>query len=213
MGKTDPSGLWCPQPNMLSAGGGSQTDFFSITSLSAQRAFAGMGLAVSAGLVSRFNYYNLDKITFDTSTGKILSTVHVGEFAVPSSVGLMLDYHTALSDRSPGAAFGWGTYAYFKGKKNGIAQNTRGDFKNANLYPMPSGITLRQQRQLTKLLDHGGNFHGGMIADGFGTRYGENWLIGSVAKSLSGHDFEWDDTTGQTFFSAGWQYANNMDPN
>ena len=213
MGKTDPSGLWCPQPNMLSASGGNQSDLFSITSLSAERAFAGMGLAVSAGLVSRFNYYNLDKITYDTVTKNIISIVHIGEFAVPSSVGLMLDYHTALSDRSPGAAFGWGTYSYFKGKKNGIAQNTRGDFKNAKIYPMPPGITLRQRNQLTKLLDHGGNFHGGMIADGFGTRYGENWLIGSVAKSLSSHDIEWDDTTGQTFFSAGWQYANNMDPN
>ena len=78
----------------------------------------------------------------------------------------------------------------------------------ANIHP-----SEETKKNLQKLLDHGGNFNGGMVAEGLETFAQENPLIGAAAKSRSDNRLETDDATGQGIFNTGWQFAQQSDPN
>lgn len=204
--------------NEIDPSGLGQNTAYSLDPISAAQAFAGMfsHTTLNPVLTTNYQYYSVSTIIWDTTTNKIIKIVSLGYIAVPNRVNLLVNYQIALSDRSPDATYSkTNTEAYFRGKKNGIAENTKGDFKkNGKLYPLPSNLTPRLKNQLVKLLDHGGNFNGGMVAEGYGTMAWENELIGGYAKAKSDHVLiEPDDRTGQSFFSAGWNYAKNMDPN
>ena len=173
-----------------------------------------MGLSLSSNLDTQYKFYDVNKVTWNKSTGQIISSVYQFTFAIPIGVNLAQNYQKAYSDRRGDASYKKSvTEAYFMGSKgNGIGEGTTGDFKNPKKYPLPSGLPSRVQNQLTKLLDHGGNFNGGIVAEGYGTFASESELIGGYAKyELTGH-VQLDDRTGQGIFQVGWIYGHNMDP-
>ena len=220
MDGADPSGLSPdPNPEEWSITGGSQLDQYNVISATAAQAGLSKEVAQEGGLVSRFNYYSVDRLTYAVTsdgkeTGILLGVDHLFYFAVPKGTDLLGDLHAARAYAgSYGTAyFGRVAVRMHPSKADDalyvlhhFANATVGDFKDKQ-FPGLGGP--RPGTRLWELADNGGNMNGGMGMQGLGMSSGEVALSGDVHIAwMSKFRVLKDDPMGAAVLQAGYSYA------
>ena len=214
MNGVDPSGLTPdPNPNEWSINGGSSLDYYNIVAATAANAGISANIAQSAGLIARFNYYEVFKITF-LSNGLPLAAEHLFYFAVPIGTSIMGNFHAArgyagthylnvfgrnISMGSPSKA-DTALYVYHHFKNA-----TVGDFKDKQFgslgQPKPG-------TRLYDLADIAGNVNGSMGMQGLGMSSWEIARSGDVHIAIfSQFRVLHDDPIGAAALQVGYNYG------
>ena len=220
---SDPLGLSPdPNPEEWSINGGSQLDQYNAVAATAAQAGLSSEVAQEGGLVSRFNYYSVDRLTYAVTsdgkeTGILLNDEHLFYFAVPKGTDLLGNLHAARAYAGThyinlfGRSISMGhptkadaaLYVYHH-----FANATVGDFKDKQF---PGLGAPRPGTRLWELADNGGNMNGGMGMQGLGMSSWEIALSGDVHIAIHSHGAVWhDDAMGAAVLQAGYSYASQQ---
>ena len=210
MNRTDALGLDAP----LGDFGLRPGEMYDMEPLSAARAGMNQQLNQSSGLIARFQYYSVDKITYIISTGAIIGFEHLFDFAVPIGTSLMGNFQAARTYAGPhylslfGRSINMGHPTPVDDAlyvRHHFANDTVGDFKDKVFLGIgrPSAGT-----RLYDLADNGGNINGGMGMEALGLSSEDISLSGSAHRAWQTQFRVWrDDPMGAAVLQVGYNYA------